>query len=293
MSLWVACISREGVSLATDSAQGLNFDGESRAELGQKVWPLGSGVWIAAAGAFRLWPPPASWPDPTPDGDMPPRNFDQLLRALGDQLDGDALTSSSYQVAVVSVSDGFPKLGKLTSRRIEIARPGTIFTGSYANGVRLSAPALAPTSLTKCRDLVIALASRALRTYRDAKNSEAGPSIAWPVHFYEWKWKGTTGTAYTHEVIPEAEGPGAERRHFAFTKAAETLPKLSPLIYTDILTVLESRGLLPEDITGIVAISPHLSITIRSPADAAPTTSPAGLVTETPAETPPKPTLPS
>src|SRR5450759_4258202 len=177
MSLWVACISREGVSLATDSAQGLNFDGESRAELGQKVWPLGSGVWIAAAGAFRLWPPPASWPDPTPDGDMPPRNFDQLLRALGDQLDGDALTSSSYQVAVVSVSDGFPKLGKLTSRRIEIARPGTIFTGSYANGVRLSAPALAPTSLTKCRDLVIALASRALRTYRDAKNSEAGPCL--------------------------------------------------------------------------------------------------------------------
>src|SRR5438128_1019159 len=87
VSLWVAAVCPEGIAISTDSARGMKYWLDPRAELGEKVWKCGPDTWVFAAGAFRnIWNPPAWWPDPLDSdwGLQPP--FDDLLAAFAAQM---------------------------------------------------------------------------------------------------------------------------------------------------------------------------------------------------------------
>ena len=201
-------------------------------------------------------------------------------------LDGEFTGGPLYTLACIQASSDGLKLAKISNDNgVEFATAPTVFLGGFASRFPPAAPASIPSGLARCRDLVVAAASRTIRTYGHETHSGAGPVIGFPLHFYQWKRDGTV----TGALVDEAEGVPAERRHYANSVADEKSDELRGGVYNQILTGLESNGLLPDEVVSMSIDLPKVTINARrSGSDAPkPATDP---VTETPTETPPSAT---
>ena len=268
MSLWVAALSRGGLSVVTDSAIGYADAEGPHATSGEKLWKWGD-VWIAAAASLRVALPPAPWPNPWLDGENRPRTFKEVAHGIADQMaDGRCSRGPLYDLAIIGAGNGvFPKLAKVSNEKgVEFARPGAIFTGGFAAGV--GGPAEAPTELTKCRTLAIAMASRAIRAWGDQRNTNAGPAIAWPLNYYVWDGDGRMGPKV---VILEAEAPNAEWGHWANSMELVVQAQFKAKI-AEVALDSQSKGLWPEKAPRLENVQLNWSLP-SPPADPTTTTS--------------------
>jgi hypothetical protein len=265
--------------------------------IGEKIWRLGRDNWIAGAGSLRGVPrPPNPWPDPTPEGAAEPRTPKEWAHAVAAQLmGGDYTTGPRYSVAVIGTrADRSPELFQVSNDKgdVQIATVGTVFTASYAEAteVRELIPARLADNLDNNRDLVVAMASRTLRGYGHELNPLGGPSISWPVYFYQWDLAGVAVIA--GQLIPESQGAAAEWRHWTNATVAARQPRVRARI-TEKALDFQSRGLWPE-IDPQLRIELHWSLPSPSPDPATDAPIPgADPATGAPTETPPNATLPA
>jgi hypothetical protein len=254
---------------------------------GEKTWRLGRDNWIAGAGSWRGLPrPPNPWPDPTPEGAVEPRTPKEWAQAVDAQMrSGRYTTGPRYSAAVIGTPAGrFPELFRVSNdEEVQTAGLGTVFTGSYAKAAEVQG--LIPTRLADNRDdnrdLVIAMASRTLRAYGDELNAlGGGPSISWPVYFYQWDLVGVAVSG--GQLIPESQGAAAEWRHWTNRTHAVRFGSTSQIKakITEIALDSQSKGLWPESAPRLENVQLNWSLP-SLPADPPPTTA-AGVVSAAP-----------
>jgi hypothetical protein len=278
MSLFVATHTPNGIVLVTDSAASSGYPPGQIGPI-EKVWRLdGTSIRIAACGNLALAVPPSRWPMPA-EVDFT-SSFERIIDAIHDQMDG--LTEATYDLLVVGVQPETPKrplIAKLTRAGVERPPNYSILLGGFSKYLGGSgwAPKTPTLGLGKCRDLVIAGAAMAIRNYRTAP--EKPPAIAFPLHLYTWAWAGAEGTDFRRDFIDESATRDPVRRHFAFTQASESAPKLIEVVSARLMDDQERLQLPPE------ALSVQISVTVTT-TPRVPSVKPSDPVTGAPIETP-------